>query len=121
MLECKLTLNISTKTVVEPIQPAKPTSEDVAGLGEGSSKMKRWGGQCWNRAEDRLRYSTKCSGKSSKARPPVLQKITIQEPKQETRDDTIPTIVIMPSESPDPTEMKGKWLWDLILEADSPC
>uniref|UniRef100_A0A673G5Y4 Synaptotagmin-like protein 1 n=1 Tax=Sinocyclocheilus rhinocerous TaxID=307959 RepID=A0A673G5Y4_9TELE len=28
------------RTVVEPFQPAKPTSEDVAGLGEGSSKMK---------------------------------------------------------------------------------
>uniref|UniRef100_A0A672PBC8 Synaptotagmin-like protein 1 n=1 Tax=Sinocyclocheilus grahami TaxID=75366 RepID=A0A672PBC8_SINGR len=28
------------RTVVEPIQPDKPTSEDVAGLGEGSSKMK---------------------------------------------------------------------------------
>ncbi len=96
------------KTVVEPIQPAKPTSEDVAGLGEGSSKMKdeEDNAETEQRTDSDILLSV--LARAQKARPPVLQKITIQEPKQETRDDTIPTIVIMPSESPDPTEMKGK-------------
>ncbi|KAF4102037.1 synaptotagmin-like protein 1 isoform X4 [Onychostoma macrolepis] len=96
------------KTVVEPIQPAKPTSEDVAGLGEGSSKMKD--GEDNAETEQRTDSDILLSvlARAQKTRPPVLQKITIQEPKQETRDDTIPTIVIMPSESPDPTEMKGQ-------------
>lgn len=92
------------KTVVEPIQPAKPTSEDVAGLGEDSSKMKdeEDNAETEQRTDSDIILSV--LARAQKARPPVLQKITIQE----TRDDTIPTIVIMPSESPDPTEMKGQ-------------
>ncbi len=109
------------KTGVEQIQPAKPTSEDVAGLGGGSSKVKdeEDNAETEQRTDSDILLSV--LSRAQKARPPVLQKITIQESKQETRDDTIPTIVIMPSESPDPTEMKGKRLWDLILETDSPC
>uniref|UniRef100_A0A9J7Z6W1 Si:ch211-266g18.6 n=1 Tax=Cyprinus carpio carpio TaxID=630221 RepID=A0A9J7Z6W1_CYPCA len=95
-------------TVVEPIQPAKPTSEDVAGLGEGSSKIKdeEDDAETEQRTESGILLSVLT--RAQKARPPVLQKITVQEPKQETRDDTVPTIVIMPSESPGPTEMKGQ-------------
>lgn len=98
------------KTVVEPIQPAKPTSEYVAGLGEGSSKVKdeEDNAETEQRTDSDILLSV--LARAQKARPPVLQKITIQESKQETRDDMIPTIVIMPSESPDPTEMKGKRL-----------
>ncbi|KAG1973039.1 synaptotagmin-like protein 1 isoform X3 [Pimephales promelas] len=86
------------KSSIEPIQPAKSTSEDDAGLGQGSSELKD--------DED-----------SQRARLPVLQKITAQEPKQEIRDGTVPTIVIIPSKSPDPTELKGSKHGVSIIEA----
>lgn len=95
-------------TVVEPIQPAKPTSEDVAGLGEGSSKIKEEEDDAETKQRTESGILLSVLTRAQKARPPVLQKITVQEPKQETRDDTVPTIVIMPSESPGPTEMKGQ-------------
>lgn len=88
------------KSSVEPIQPAKSTSEDDAGLGQGSSELKD--------EEDSADILLGVLARAQRARPPVLQKITAQEPKQEIGDDTVPTIVIIPSESPDPTELKGK-------------
>lgn len=78
------------KSSVEPIQPAKSTSEDDA------LKDK----------EDSADILLSVLARAQRARPPVLQKIIAQEPKQET----VPTIVIIPSESPGPTELKGKWL-----------
>lgn len=90
------------KSSVGPIQPAKSTSEDDAGLGQGSSESKD--------EEDSADILLSVLARAQRARPPVPQKITAQEPKQEIGDDTVPTIVIIPSESPDPTELKGKWL-----------
>ncbi|KAI2654216.1 Synaptotagmin-like protein 2 [Labeo rohita] len=95
--------NIINKTAAESIQPAKPTSEDVPGLGQGSSEMK-------DEKDSETEQKTKpdillsALGRAQKARPPVLPNITVQE----TRDNTVPTIVIMPSESPGPTEIKGQ-------------
>ncbi|KAK2878988.1 hypothetical protein Q8A67_019779 [Cirrhinus molitorella] len=80
---------------IEPSQPAKPTNEDVAGLAQGSSEMKD---------EEDSDILLSALARAQKARPPVLPKITVEE----TRDDTVPTIVIMPSESPGPTETKGQ-------------
>lgn len=45
--------------------------------------------------------------RAQKSRPPVLQKISVEEPKQEERDDKIPAIVIMPSESPELKKKEG--------------
>lgn len=60
--------------------------------------------------EQRMRSDIVLSvlARAQKARPPILQKITPLEPKQETRNDTVPTTNLMASESPDPTEMEGK-------------
>lgn len=96
------------RTVVEPTQPAKPTSEDDAGLGEGSLKVKDEEDDAETEQKTESGILLGALARAQKSRPPVLQNITVQEPKQETRDDTVPTIVIMTSESPDPTEMKGK-------------
>ncbi|XP_043118773.1 synaptotagmin-like protein 2 [Puntigrus tetrazona] len=108
------------ETVVEPILLVKPTSEDV-----GSPKMKpeKDNADSEQRTESDILLSV--LARAQKERPPILQKITIQEPKQETRDDTVPTIVIMPSESPDPTEMKGQkhgvfFLEDLLKGSKTP-
>ncbi|XP_077095240.1 synaptotagmin-like protein 2 isoform X2 [Siphateles boraxobius] len=97
------------KSSVEPIQPAKPTSEDDAGLGQGSSELKD--------EEDSADILLSVLARAQRARPPVLQKITALEPNQEIGDDTVPTIVIIPSESPDPTELKGNKHGVSVLEA----
>ncbi|XP_026113131.1 synaptotagmin-like protein 2 isoform X1 [Carassius auratus] len=96
------------RTVVEPTQPAKPTSEDDAGLGEGSLKVKDEEDDAETEQKTESGILLSALARAQKSRPPVLQNIIVQEPKQETRDDTVPTIVIMTSESPDPTEMKGQ-------------
>ncbi|KAL0169138.1 hypothetical protein M9458_033734, partial [Cirrhinus mrigala] len=82
-------------------QPAKPKSEDVPELGQGFSEMKDEGD---SETEQKTKPDIILSAlaRAQKARPPVLPNITVQE----TRDNTVPTIVIMPSESPGPTEMK---------------
>ncbi|KTG40195.1 hypothetical protein cypCar_00003101 [Cyprinus carpio] len=87
---------------------AKPTREDVAGRGQGSSKMKDEEDNA--ETEQRMRSNIVLSvlARAQKARPPILQKITPLEPKQETRNDTVPTTNLMASESPDPTEMEGQ-------------
>lgn len=87
------------KSSVEPIQPAKSTSEDDA------LKDK----------EDSADILLSVLARAQRARPPVLQKIIAQEPKQET----VPTIVIIPSESPGPTELKGNKHGVSILEAST--
>ncbi|XP_056123133.1 synaptotagmin-like protein 2 [Rhinichthys klamathensis goyatoka] len=97
------------KSSVEPIQPAKSTSVDDPGLGQGSSELKD--------EEDSADILLSVLARAQRARPPVLQKITALEPKQEIRDDTLPTIVIIPSESPDPTELKGSKHGVSVLEA----
>ncbi|XP_016105610.1 synaptotagmin-like protein 1 isoform X1 [Sinocyclocheilus grahami] len=96
------------KTAVEPIRPAKPTSEDVAGLGQGSSEIKVEEDNAETEQGMKSDIVLSVLARAQKTRPPVLQKNTALEPKQETRDDMVPTIVIMPSESPDPTKMKGQ-------------
>ncbi|XP_056624713.1 synaptotagmin-like protein 1 isoform X2 [Triplophysa dalaica] len=55
--------------------------------------------------------------RAQKARPPVLQMTSVKELKQEERDDKIPTIVIMPSGSPESKRMEGNKNEALILEA----
>ncbi|KAI7804669.1 putative synaptotagmin-like protein 1, partial [Triplophysa rosa] len=55
--------------------------------------------------------------RAQKARPPVLQMTSVEELKQEERDDKIPTLVIMPSESPESKRMEGIKNEALVLEA----
>ncbi|KAK7142609.1 hypothetical protein R3I94_012078 [Phoxinus phoxinus] len=88
------------KSSVEPIQPAKSTSEDEV-KGQGSSELKD--------EEDSADILLSVLARAQRARSPVLQKITAQ--------DAVPTIVIIPSESPDPTELKGNKHGVSILEA----
>lgn len=105
------------KSAVQPIQPAKPTSEDVAGLGQGSSEIKdkEDSAETEQRTDSDILLSV--LARAQRARPPVLQKITTLEPKQETGNDTVPTIVIIPSESPDPTQLNGNKHGVSVLEA----
>ncbi|XP_073682592.1 synaptotagmin-like protein 2 isoform X2 [Garra rufa] len=92
------------KTAVEPIQPAKPTSEDDVGLDQGSLEMKDEEDRAESEQKMKPDILLSALARAQKARPPVLPTITVQE----TRDETVPTIIIVPSESPGPTETKGQ-------------
>ncbi|XP_005169912.1 synaptotagmin-like protein 2 isoform X1 [Danio rerio] len=100
------------KSVPEPIKPAHP-SDDVAGFGQDSSEIK----VDVDSAETKSDVLLNVLARAQKTRPPVLQNITNQEPNLEGTDDTVPSIVIVPSESPDPAEMKGNKRGALVLEA----
>ncbi|XP_052002086.1 synaptotagmin-like protein 4 isoform X1 [Xyrauchen texanus] len=106
------------KADVEKIQPGtgsciQPTSKDVAGLvtlpelGQGSSELKaeEENYETDQRTESDILICV--LARAHKTRPPVLKRITTLEPKLEAGDDMVPTIVIMPSESPNPKELEG--------------
>lgn len=105
-------LHVNPKQIdkFEPIKPAKPTIEDVAELGQGSSEMKNEEDSVETEPRTQSDILLSVLARAERTRPPVLQKSTAQEPKQGNGDDSVPTIVIIPSESPDPTELNGKWL-----------
>ncbi|XP_052009018.1 synaptotagmin-like protein 1 isoform X4 [Xyrauchen texanus] len=109
------------KADVEQIQPAtglsyQPTSDvedEVAGLvtilelGQGSLEIKdeEENAETDQRNESDILLSV--LARAQKSRPPVLKRITTLDPKPAAGDDMVPTIVIMPSESPNSKEMKG--------------
>lgn len=103
------------KSAVEAIQPAKATIEDVAELSQSSSEVKDEEDSAETEQKMQSDILLSVLARAQRTKPPVLQKSTAQEPKRENGDDTVPTIVIIPSESPAPTELIGKWLSDLIL------
>ncbi|ROJ78749.1 Synaptotagmin-like protein 1 [Anabarilius grahami] len=100
----------------EPIKPAKPTTEDVAGLGQGSSEIQDVEDIVETEQRTQSDILLSVLARAQRTRPPVLQKSTAQEPKQGNGDDSVPTIVIIPSESPDPTELNGNKHGVSVLE-----
>ncbi|XP_051502538.1 synaptotagmin-like protein 2 [Myxocyprinus asiaticus] len=117
------------KADVEQTQPAtglsyQPTSEDdVAGLvtllelGQGSLEIKdeEENAETDQRNESDILLSV--LARAQKSRPPVLRRITTLEPKPGAGDDMVPTIVIMPSESPNSKEMEGNQHTTSVVDA----
>ncbi|XP_051724382.1 synaptotagmin-like protein 1 [Ctenopharyngodon idella] len=111
-------LHINSKQIdkFEPIEPAKPTIEDVAGLGQGFSEMKDEEDSVETEQRTQSDILLSVLARAQRTKPPVLQKSTDQEPKQGNGDDSVPTIVIIPSEAPDPTELNGNKHGVSVLE-----
>lgn len=100
------------KSVPEPIKPAHP-SDDVP---QDSSEMKDEEDSAENEQKTKSDILLNVLARAQKTRPPFLQNISDQEPNLEARD-AVPSIVIVPSESPDPAEIKGNKRGPLVLEA----
>ncbi|XP_056333185.1 synaptotagmin-like protein 2 [Danio aesculapii] len=104
------------KSVPEPIKSAHP-SDDVAGFGQDSSEIKVDVDSAETEQKTKSDILLNVLARAEKTRPPVLQNNTNQESNLGGTDDMVPSIVIVPSESPDPAEMKGNKRGALVLEA----
>ncbi|KAA0710965.1 Synaptotagmin-like protein 2 [Triplophysa tibetana] len=91
----------------------------VTEQGRGSSDRKAVVGERDTDQKTESNILLSVLARAQKARPPVLHITSVEELKQEERDDKIPTIVIMPSESPESKRMEGNKNEALVLEASS--
>lgn len=98
------TYKSSSEDIVGPLSVAEPT--------RGSSEMKDLEGYKDTNQSKESSILLNVLARAQKTRPPVLPKITAED-----RDNKLPTIVILPSESPGAKEMEGNRHEAFVLEA----